>query len=785
MRLTKQRKRLVLIMAPLLGLVLVGLWLVAPFWKLSGQLDHRSSPRPSRLYGLPLQISAGDVLRPETLVAELDALGYRPSDRDTFAPGSYRRNGDAVGVHLRPHPTPRGRQSATPLEVRFRGRTVQSLRVSGKAVSTTELEPPLLASYYGLQQEERRPVSFAELPEPLVLSVLAVEDDGFFSHQGISITGVLRAAWVNLRGGAVQQGGSTLTQQLVKNLFLTHERTLSRKIREALLAVFVELRYDKQTILEAYLNEIYLGRRNGHNLLGVGAAAQAFFGKRPQELDLSEAATLAGMIRAPAVYDPVAHSERAKERRNQVLDRLAKLGWVSTGTLAEARAQDLPKPPQATDGRSTSYFADLVAAEARDRFGIQELEDRGYDLLTTLERKGQAEAEASVQWGLEALEKGWEKDHKGASPLQAALVSVDPRTGGIRAYVGGRDYGASQFDRASQAKRQAGSAFKPVIYASAFEARAASPSTLLEDSPLTIRLAGRSWSPDNDDRTFDGWMTVRTAVERSRNIPTVRLALQVGLPRIVATARGMGISTPLEPLPSLALGAFEVTPLEMASVYATLAAQGRRPPIHGLRAILASDGQPLESASRGETKQILSPQAAYLLTSVLEGVFERGTARKARQDGLKEPLAGKTGTTNGRRDSWFAGYSGQRTTIVWVGYDDNAKTRLSGSRAALPIWSRFMQAVRPAGGYRPMVPPKGILSATIDPETGQLATNACPTGVSEVFLAGQEPTMECDLHGRWGRRRILTDEPRDRRKHPLRNWLDRVFRGRRAQRPPV
>lgn len=774
---TRPWRRKLLFAAPLIVLLALGAWLVQPFWKLSGQLDRGSSPQPSRLYGLPFTLTVGDALSADDVIAELQELGYRATNQDRFGIGRYRQAGDALGVHLRAHATPAGWQKATPLRIRFRGRTVAGLEVAGQAVRSASLEPPLLTSFQGPQQEERRPASLAEMPEALVQSVLAVEDDSFFSHQGLSISGILRAAWVNLRGGTVRQGGSTLTQQLVKNLFLSHDRTLSRKAQEALLAILVELRWDKETILEAYLNEIYLGRRGGMNLMGMGAAAHAFFGKSAAELDLSEAATLAGMIRAPAIYDPTEHPERARQRRDQVLDRLEALAWVPVERIAEAREEEISVAPPPRRSRQASYFADLVAAEARERFGIESLDDRGYHLLSTLEVEGQAKAEEAVAWGIDALEKGWQKNHKGGEALQAALVSIDPEDGGIRAYVGGRDYGTSQFDRASQARRQAGSAFKPVIYAAAFDARAASPSTLVDDSPLTVRQAGRSWSPSNDDRTFDGWMTVRTAVERSRNVPTVRLALQVGLERIVKMARGMGISTRLEPLPSIALGAFEVTPLEMASVYGTLAALGERPPVHGLRAVLSPGGEPLDGLPPPQPERILSPQSAYLLTSVLEGVFERGTAQRARQDGLDEPLAGKTGTSNDRRDSWFAGYSSRRATVVWVGYDSNAATRLSGARAALPIWSRFMHGVRPPGGYRATVPPEGVLTATVDPETGELATGSCPVTVQEVFLAGQEPTATCHLHGsfrdRFGR------PPRDDRRHPFREWLDRVFRGRR------
>ncbi|MCB1034259.1 MAG: PBP1A family penicillin-binding protein [Acidobacteria bacterium] len=755
-------------------------FLLWPFWQLSRELATRQRPAPSRLYGQPLEVRIDQLLTPEELVAELRALGYRPWDGvEPLRAGSYRASGSAVGVVLRPHPSEEGWQPKTALEVKFHGRRVTALRQAGQPADSARLEPPLLASFHGPAREERWPVKLEDLPESVVQAVLAVEDDGFFSHQGLSVSGILRAAFVNLRGGEVRQGGSTLTQQLVKNVFLSHERTVSRKIKEAVLAVLVELRYDKPTLLEAYLNEIYLGRRDGLNLIGVGAASRAFFGKHPAELDLAESALLAGLIRAPALYDPLDHPAKARERRDQVLDRIAKLGWVGPEPIARAKEREIEAAPAQPLPHQTGYFAHWAAREAEHRFGIGGFEDGGYYLLATLRRDDQIHAEDALRHGLEGLERGWEKSHDSTSPLQAALVSVDPTNGEILAYLGGRDFTTAPFDRASEARRQAGSAFKPVIYGAAFEARVAAPSSLVEDSPLTVRLAGRSWSPKNDDRSFDGWMTIRTAVERSRNVPTVRLALQVGLDKIVALARRLGITTPLKPLPSLALGAFEVTPAEMASVYSTLANGGLRQPVHGLRAVLTSAGQPLPGTALPEPERALSPQSAYLLTSVLQGVFERGTAKRARQEGLREPLAGKTGTTNGRRDSWFAGFSGDRATVVWVGYDDNASTHLSGARAALPIWTRFMVEVRPAGGFSVVRQPPGVVTASVDPETGELASDRCPSVITEVFLDGAEPASLCHLHAPFSRPWLAPDRSREAPRHPLRSWLDRVFRNRR------
>src|SRR6185295_12379729 len=425
---------------------------------------------------------------------------------------------------------------------------------------------------------------------------------------------------------------------------------------------------------------------------------------------------------------------------------MAKLGWISRERMRQAVMQPLGANPQKVEARPIApYFAEAARAEAEEHFGVDELGGEGYLLFSTLRRRDQRQAEAAVAQGLAGLEKGWERGRRARTrkPLQAALISVDPRDGSVLAWVGGRDYGRSQFDRVAQARRQAGSAFKPVVYAAAFADGAATPATLFKDSPIVVRFGTASWQPQNYDLAFHGWVTARTALEQSLNIPTVRVALQEGMSRVVELARDLGISGDLEPRPSLALGAFEVSPLEMAQVYATFAAGGSRPPIHGLAAVLDPAGQPLLGDDLPAPRRVLPPPAAYLVTSVLQGAVDHGTGAGARAAGH---LAGKTGTTNDRRDSWFAGYSPDRTTVVWVGYDDNSSTRLSGARAALPIWSRFTFAVRPAGGYPDFVPPAGMVTVTIDPTTGQLATEFCPQRVTEVLPEWQAPMEPCLRH---------------------------------------
>ncbi len=544
----------------------IGVFVIRPFWHLSSQFDDLTYRQPSRLYGRPTVLAAGRSLPADRLIEDLEYEGYREHEGASPLPtGSYRRTRSSLAVHQRSFSLPDGKRSSRIVEVAWRGSRITRLEVDGRTAKSVALEPPLLGAYYDDHLQERRPVTVDEVSEDLVHAVIAAEDDSFFKHSGFSPSGIARAVWVNLRGGQIRQGGSTLTQQLVKNLYFSQKRTWGRKVRELLLAVLLEARYSKRDILEAYLNEIYLGSSGGVSLLGVGSASRAYFGKDPGQLDLAEAATLAGIIQSPGSWSPLAHPERAKERRDWVLGRMRKLRLAEPERIERALAEPMSLSPEPVVRRRAPYFADAMTVEAQKRFGLEELADAGYVLFSTLDWRSQREALKAVQEGLERAEKGYEKGRTGRTgkPLQASLVSVDPKTGGIVAYVGGRDYASSQFDRAGRALRQAGSAFKPVVYAAAFESGKASPTTLLEDTPLTVRLARLRWSPKNDDGSFHGWVTVRTAIEKSYNPATARLALQVGMPEIVDLAHEMGISGKMDPFPSVALGAVEVTPVEL------------------------------------------------------------------------------------------------------------------------------------------------------------------------------------------------------------------------------
>ncbi len=766
------------------GLLLAAsaLWYIWPYWQLSGHFATLPSVEPSRLYARPFRLFLGERLTAEGLAGQLLALHYVPAVEGELEPGRFRASGPQLTVFRRRFPAASADHGGDLLVVEFDGGRVIGLSRGERPVREAWLDPPLLATYYGEDLFERRPVPLGEISPGTVRAVLAAEDASFFEHPGISFTGILRAVWVNLRGSGVMQGGSTLTQQLVKNIYLTSERTMSRKLREALLAVMLEWRYSKEQILEAYLNQIFWGRSGSANLIGVGAASAAYCGKQPGELTLAESALLAAMIRAPGAYHPVEDAGAARARRDFILDRLVALKWSDRAAAEAAKREPLPTPVPALSHRRAPYFAEAVVAEARRRFGVAELADAGFVLLSTLEAAEQESAERAVREGLVELAGKSERVRKKDAPLQAALVSLEPATGAVRAWVGGRDFRESQFDRAGTARRQAGSAFKPLVYATAFEEGTATPATLLEDAPLTLEAGGKSWSPMNDDDQFHGWVTARTAVEQSYNLPTIRLALATGLPKIVASAKALGLTANLKAVPSLAIGSFEVAPVELAVAYSAFANRGVRPAVRMLDSVQRADGTALAAIGDSESmagKAVFSPQTAFLVTTLLQGVVDYGTARSMRTLGLADPVAGKTGTSNNRRDNWFVGFTPERATAVWVGYDDDSPTPFSGSKAALPVWTKFMLAVRPAEGYGRFSPPEGIRVVLIDPVSGELATDRCPEVLSEAFPAGRVPQIVCHLHG--SSRSVPIDpqmrsELEEQRKASgVSGWLKRVF----------
>ena len=690
---------------------------------------------PSRIYSDVTVLEPGSPGSADRLTAKLERLFYQAVPGSPDTPGHYHREGDTIDVSTRDFLYPGREFHGYRARVEFDGNIVRSVRDDkGDPLPALVVEPERLGSVFSDDYEDRTLVRLNEVPRTLLDAILVTEDRDFYRHSGVSIKRTFGAIFATARGGAVQ-GGSTLTQQLVKNLYLTPERTVRRKAAEAAIAVLLEARYSKDEILEAYVNEIYLGQRGAVNLIGVGAAAYALFGKAPELLTLDEAALIAGLIQSPGTYCPVEHPQAALERRNWVLERMAEDGFLTAAVADAAQLRPIELDPRAlVPSGQAGHFVEAVAAEAERRFGLETLADRGYRLYATLDLEEQRLATAAIEESL--------REATPAAPLEAALVSLDPRDGAIRTWIGGRDFAASQFDRVTQARRQAGSVFKPFVFAAALQG-GANPADLVNDTPIVVRTEASEWRPRNNDGSFHGPVTVREAIESSLNIPTVRLAFDAGLANVAELARAAGLAVDHAASPSLALGTIEASPLELAAAYGTLAQGGTWREPHVLERVTDGDDNDIPPTAPLAARRALDPDVAYLVTSMLSGVLDRGTGAGARRLGLHDHLAGKTGTTDDRRDSWFAGYSPDRVAVVWVGRDDNKPTRLSGSKGALPVWARFMLAVRPPAGYPEFQASPGVVEVEIDPTTGQLAGPNCPQRRRELFLVARVPSATC------------------------------------------
>ncbi len=691
----------------------------------------------------PLVFATGRALRPGVAIQavgeSLDRLRYREVSNAPSQPGEFRRTAGRWEIHLRAREDVSRPAMRVRLDVRGL-RIVEVTDLSGAPdLISAELEPELLTGVGETGLERRRPLALADMSRFIPAAVLAAEDHRFFDHGGLDFLAVGRATVVNASRGEIAQGASTLTQQLVKNLALGPERTWSRKVREGALALALERRYPKGKILEAYLNTVYLGQRGRAAILGVGAAAQSYWGKDAGRLSLAESALLAGMIRAPNRYSPAEHPERAQRRRDAVLRRMHELGMIDRPALAAALAERTGVRAGAGLPSSAPYFLDFVRAATPARPGGED--PRVY---TTLEPGLQRAAEAAVARGLDRLESAHRNLRRSPSGerIQAALVVLDPATGEIRALVGGRDYETSAFNRVTHAHRQPGSAFKPFVFLAALRRGAigqppvVTPVSLVEDLPIEVETRHEAWAPRNYEDRFEGLITVRQALERSSNAAAVRIARAAGLGDVVRTARDVGFTSRMTAVPALALGSFEVTPLELAAAYATLANGGRPVRPLGVRTVgRRAEALPTRGARgvRGGVSSV-SPEEAYLITYLLRGVVDRGTGAAARALGLGGAAAGKTGTTNDTRDAWFAGYSPRLVAVVWIGFDDGTPLGLSGARAALPIWTDFMRAaaaLEDPGEFA--VPPNMVFR------------QVCGSPFQEAFLPSTEPDVPCGL----------------------------------------
>jgi penicillin-binding protein 1B len=719
---------------------------------------------PSRVYSDATPIVSGVGLPRTLLEPKLNHVGYHEVKRRVENPGEYRYVGDDLEIFLNNFEYPDMEFHAMPVLVDMDGARVRAVKrlTDNITLRGVRIEPELITSIYDNEMEDRVPVSLGAVPKVVTDAIIATEDRTFYSHEGVSIRGTLRALVTDIREGSLVAGGSTLTQQLVKNLYLNPERTFRRKAQEALMAILLEMRYDKPHILEAYLNEIYLGQNGSVQIVGVEQASQVYFGKKVTYLSLPQAATLAGMIRSPNVLSPLKYPERAKDRRNIVLKGMFDQRMISQREYEEAVVAPLGLTRFPKTSRSAPFFVDLVLKQLRETYPETQLKTEGLRIFTTLDTIVQRSAEEALDNGIANLGKKYKHIRTSKTPLEGVVVTIQPGTGYVKALVGGRNYSKTQFNRAIQARRQPGSLFKPFVYVTGMDpargAQVLTASTVLDDSPISVQAGAAVWRPQNYDNRFHGRVTVREALAHSYNIPAVRAAIDAGVPNVIRTASNIGVESKLQPYPSVSLGSFEVTPLEIAYAYSVFANLGVKAEPVTILAVVTRDGE-IKETREVKMKRVAPSAVCYVMNDVLKDVFNYGTAARARSLGFEHAYAGKTGTTNNYRDAWFIGYSPRILTLVWVGFDDGHSTRLAGGDACVPVWTRHMNRI---DGLIPDVDwkrPEDVTEREIDPHSGMLATPYCPRTRGEVYVAGTEPEAVCPLHAGSGEPSPFWPEP--------------------------
>jgi penicillin-binding protein 1B len=701
------------------------------------------------IYAAPETIALGDAISPEQIAARLRRSGYTTSARNPV--GRYKVESDAVEIY----PGPESYFGPEPAVLHFsRGRLSKIISLGDNTERTEyELEPQLITNLSDKNREKRRIIHYGDIPPPLVHAVVAVEDKRFFQHGGLDLLRIGKAAWVDLREGRKEQGASTLSMQLGRNIWLDAGKSFKRKLAEILITMHLEHKLTKQQIFEDYGNQVYLGRRGTFSINGFGEAAREYFGKDAGQLSIDESALLAGMIQRPSYYNPFRFPERARERRNLVLALMRDQGYLTPTEFAQAAAAPIHLSATGdSDSLEAQYFIDLVNEELPsllDDSGV-----RSNRVYTTLDTHLQHAAEEAVHAGMQLVDQQLARRHQKEKPPpnqpQVALIALDPHTGEIKALVGGRSYGSSQLDHVL-AERQPGSSFKPFVYAAALDtaveggSRIFTPASTVADQPTTFLYDNQVYTPGNFHQQFLGTVTLRTALAHSLNVATVRLAQMVGYPGVVAMALRAGLPGTIRATPAVALGAYEATPLQIAGAYTVFANDGVwvRPSL--ISSVRGKDGR-VTWSEKPESRRALDPRVAYLMVNLLQEVMRSGTAAGVRARGFTAPAAGKTGTS---RDGWFAGFTSELLCVVWVGFDDNRDLGLEGARSALPIWADFMKKALQFPEYsdaKPFRAPDGIITAEICSESGQLAAPTCPLTRDEVFIDGTQPAVECELH---------------------------------------
>ena len=733
--------------------------------RLAGERD-RVIPR---VYARPLTFNTGQAIGAAEVVARLNDVGYTERAR-ADAPGAFAIDGAAVTFRPR-----QGAASGDLVSITFtlppaRAATTRSapppriarIEIDGRPTPRVALDPPALSGLITGPRERRRRVALEAIPERVRQAVLAIEDRRFYYHPGIDPIRIVGAVITNVTGQrSYLVGASTITQQLARNFFLTEQmaeeqqtgqRSWRRKVLEQFMALILEARTTKDEVLELYLNDVYLGHRGSFALHGVAEAARVFYGKDLANVTLAEAALIAGVIQSPYNHSPFTSLDGARARRQVVLRAMADAGYITETAGTAAAAEPIAVVARSVDNEAP-YFVDYMAQELAARFPGVTAEAAPLDIYTTLDLNLQRAAQDAVRDGLSRVDETLARRRRPpAGRAQAALVAVDPRTGEILAMVGGRSYNQSQFNRAVLARRQPGSTFKPFVYLAAFEQAVEegrldlTPATLVWDEPTTWTYDQEAWTPRNYDDEYDGQITLRRALALSRNIPAIKIAEQAGFDRVAALWRRTGLGqTPLKGYPSIALGVFELSPLELATAYTLFANDGRLTPLRPLLSVTSGDRTTAVEAGRGPA--VARPATTYLVTSMMRSVINEGTGAGARAAGFTLDAAGKSGTTNDLRDAWFVGFTPELLAVVWVGFDDNQPLGLSGTQAAVPIWTAFMLKALAGRGNVPFDAPDGVTLAEIDRDTGRLATPYCPRVMAEVFLAGTEPVEACALHG--------------------------------------
>ncbi len=701
--------------------VILAIWITHLDRVVTREFQGRLWSVPARVYASPLELYAGAPISANELDRELQRLHYRRGDPAAGA-GFYRRTGNAFDLHARRVRFIDEQRDAERVSIHADTASITSMRLAnGADLPVFRLDPPVIGSLFPIHGEDRLIVAPADVPPLLRDGIKLIEDRRFNEHRGVDFHGVLRASWANLRAGHVVQGGSTLTQQLVKNYFLSDRQTFGRKATEAVMAMRLEAHYSKEDILVAYLNEVYLGQDGARAIHGFGLGSEYYFAKPLGELEPHELALLIGLVKGPSLYDPRKHPERALARRNLVLQEFGDAHLIDAAAAKREAASPLGlRPP---GGSYVPAYLDLVRRDLKRDYAEADLAAAGLSVYTSLDLHAQASAERALTQDLQRLDG---KAALRSEHLEGAVIVVEPSSGDVVAVVGGREVGTSGFDRALDARRPIGSLVKPAVYLTALETGRYTAATLIEDAPIELKLSdGSIWAPQNFERQVYGKVPLARALAESMNLATVRLGLDLGLPKVAATLERLGLESPPVLNPSFLLGTVEMSPLEVVQVYTTLADGGFRTRLRAVRAVLDEHGRPLKTF-KVQVEAAAPPAAVYQLDRMLMLVPTHGTARGAAArlpPGLV--IAGKTGTSSDTRDSWFAGFTGNYLAVVWIGYDDNRETGLTGAQGALPVWADTMASLKPVS-FDPIAP-ELVEDRWIGFDDGLETTPACST----------------------------------------------------------